>query len=70
MKKLLKKFKQKPMIILGRLATKGLVFVHLLDNLLVVLLSYNNDEFMLTTLIYLVTSNMVVFWALDRLGGD
>ena len=45
MKKFLKKLKQKPMIILGRLAIKGLVFIHLLDNFLIVVLSFVTTNF-------------------------
>ena len=73
MKRFIKKLKNKlsdldkPMIIYGKLAVKALVFIHLLNNFMIVVLSYNNDGFIITTLVYLLTSNIIVFKCVERL---
>lgn len=73
MKRFIKKLKSKlsdlnkPMIIYGKLAIKGLVFIHLLNNFMIVVLTYDNDDFIITTLVYLLTSNIIVFKCIERL---
>ena len=66
-KRLKKKLQEKPMITWGRLAIKSLIFIHLLNCFMIVLLTYNNDEFVVTTLVYLLISNIIVFKCIERL---
>lgn len=68
-KKLRKKLSDldKPMIFYGKLAVKALVFIHLLNNFMIVVLTYDNDDFIITTLVYLLTSNIIVFKCVERL---
>ena len=74
MKKRFKKLKEKfddlnkPMITWGKLALKGLICVHIIDNSVVIGLLYNNDKYMLTGLLYLIITNVIVYKCLRRLG--
>ena len=72
MKKFLKKLKKgdldKPMITWGELALKSLVCVHIIDNIVVIGLLYDNDKYMLTGLLYLLITNVIVYKCLRRLG--
>ena len=73
MKRFIKELKKKlsnldkPMISWSKVAIKVLVFIHLLNNFMIVLLTYDNDNFTIITLLYLLISNVIVFKCLERL---
>lgn len=58
----------KPMIRWSSIAIKSLVFIHLLNNVIIVLLTYDNDDFVITTILYLFISNIIVYKALQKIG--
>lgn len=58
----------KPMIRWSSIAIKLLVFIHLLNNVIIVLLTYDNDDFVITTILYLFISNIIVYKALQKIG--
>lgn len=68
-KKIKKKLKDldKPLIFWNKLAIKILIFIHLLQDFIIVLLTYDNDKYTLISLIYLFVSNFIVFKCLERL---
>lgn len=74
MKKKLKKLKErlsdldKPMITWTELALKGLICVHIIDNIVVIGLLYGNDKYMLFGLLYLLITNVIAYKCLKRLG--
>ena len=74
MKKKLKKLKErlsdldKPMITWATLALKGLICVHIIDNIVVIGLLYDNDKYMLFGLLYLLITNVIAYKCLKRLG--
>jgi hypothetical protein len=68
LKKLKKGDLDKPMISWGTLALKSLVCVHIIDNIVVIGLLYNNDDKMLLGLFYLLVTNVIVYRCLKRLG--
>lgn len=57
----------KPMISWSKIAIQILVFIHLINNFVIVFLTYDNDDFTVITLLYLLISNIVVFKCLERL---
>ena len=67
LKKLKKGDLDKPMISWGKLALKSLVCVHIIDNIVVIGLLYNNDDKILLGLFYLLLTNIIVYKCLRRL---
>lgn len=74
MKKIIKKLRNKldnldkPMITWATLALKGLICVHIIDNIVVIGLLYDNDKYMLFGLLYLLITNVIVYKCLKKLG--
>lgn len=66
-KKLKKKLQDKPMITWNRIALKVLIFIHIIDNGLIIFLNYEYDDYIGISLLYLLVSNIVVYKALERL---
>lgn len=66
-KRLKKKLQDKPMITWNRIALKILIFIHIIDNGLIIILNYEFDDYIGISILYLLISNIAVYKALERL---
>ena len=71
MKKLIKQIKKKlqnkPMIYYRKLALATLVFANVIGCGLIILLNYEYDEYILTSMIYVILDNIIMWKALNIL---